>query len=158
MRSELFEKAFFSILVCLLTGCAEQNSTLAPTPSASNSSILITAPSKNAGATNHIQKITSAYQYDDAFVKKISQKWWDLLDARKFAPDRTGKVVVYFILHSDGSISDMKLLSNNAGATPADFSEDAILDCVPFPKWSPDMVKKLGDHTEVKFIFDYYGK
>src|ERR1700722_13847848 len=104
MRNELIRRSFPFILVCLLVGCAAQNSALAPPPSLSNSSILITNPTENAGATNHIQKITSSYQYDAAFVKKISEKWWNLLDAKKFAPERTGKVVVYFILHSDGSI------------------------------------------------------
>ncbi|MGH7991265.1 MAG: hypothetical protein ACREDS_13875, partial [Limisphaerales bacterium] len=55
-------------------------------------------------------KQTPFGQYDAKFIEAVTQHWYDLLDSRQFARDRTGKVTLQFNLNYDGSVTDMKIL------------------------------------------------
>ena len=48
--------------------------------------------------------------YDAAIVAAIQNRWYDLLEERSYASDRTGKVVLVFKLHYDGRITDMTVV------------------------------------------------
>ena len=91
-------------------------------------------------------------------ANRISQKWYGILDRNKHSVTKTGKVVIYFKLHSDGTVSDMKIKENNVTDFQADVCVRAIQTSAPFPEWPPEMVKKLGTHKDVVFTFDYYDK
>jgi len=60
-------------------------------------------------------KATPFGAYDAAFIAAVTQRWYDLLDSRQFAMDRSGKVTLRFHLNYDGSIADMKVLENTVG-------------------------------------------
>lgn len=117
---------------------------------------------QDGGAQRHARvpsfdvKVTGFGDYDARFVAAVSQNWWNLLDSQRFSLDRTGKVVLYFRLNYDGSISDMRFVNNNVGDLLGYVCEKAVLDGAPYERWSQDMRLKLGDSTEVQFTFDYF--
>ena len=102
-------------------------------------------------------KATAFGDYDRAIVEAVSQRWYDLLDSRRFAQDRTGKVVLRFKLKSDGTIIEMKTLENNVGELLGYLCQEAIEEAAPFAKWPPDMVAMIGsNYREITFTFYYY--
>jgi hypothetical protein len=101
-------------------------------------------------------KLTGFGEYDARFYEAVCQRWFDLLDSRKFALDRTGKVALRFHLNYDGSISDMKFTGNTAGDLLGYVCQKAVLDTEPFERFPSDMRLKLGDYADVQFTFYYY--
>ncbi|HEV2330888.1 MAG TPA: hypothetical protein VGY56_19075 [Verrucomicrobiae bacterium] len=101
-------------------------------------------------------KVTGFGDYDARFIETVSHNWWNLLDSRQFAMDRTGKVVLLFRLNYDGSISQMQVAENTVGELLGYVCEKAVLDGAPYERWTEDMRLKLGDYTDVQFTFDYY--
>ncbi len=102
-------------------------------------------------------KATPFGDYDRAIIEAVSQRWYDLLDSRRFAQDRTGKVILKFKLKSDGSIIEMQTLENTVGELLGYLCQEAIEEAAPFAKWPPDMVHLIGsNYREVSFTFYYY--
>jgi len=101
-------------------------------------------------------KLTGFGDYDAELVQAITQRWYDLLDSQRFAMDRTGKVVLQFRLHYDGSVTDMTVAQNTVGDLLGYVCQEAINDPAPFEKWPADMRFKLGDSRDIQFTFYYY--
>jgi len=101
-------------------------------------------------------KVTGFGDYDERFVETVSQNWWNLLDSKQFAMDRTGKVVLLFRLNYDGSVSQMHFGENSVGDLLGYVCEKAVLDGAPYERWTEDMRLRLGEYTDVEFTFDYY--
>ena len=101
-------------------------------------------------------KVTGFGDYDERFIETVSHNWWNLLDSRQFALDRTGKVVLLFRLNSDGSITQMRFAENSVGDLLGYVCEKAVLDGAPYERWTEDMRLKLGEYADVEFTFDYY--
>jgi len=101
-------------------------------------------------------KATPFGAYDSALVRAISQKWYDLLDARDYASDSRGKVVLQFRLHYDGRVSDMNMSENTAGQVLGLLCQKAVLEPAPFAAWPSDMRRTLGDTRNIQFTFYYY--
>jgi hypothetical protein len=100
-------------------------------------------------------KATPFGAYDAALVEAVSQRWFNLLDAREYASDSRGKVVLQFRLHYDGRITDMSVSENTAGAVLALICQKAVLDPAPFAAWPSDMRRTLGDTRNIMFTFYY---
>lgn len=95
--------------------------------------------------------------YDRAIIEAVQQRWYDLLDSRRFALDRTGRVVLHFKLKSDGTVEELSFVSNDAGATLGYVCEESIMEAAPFAKWPPDMLRMIGENfRDITFTFDYY--
>ncbi len=102
-------------------------------------------------------KATPFGAYDAAFIEAVTQRWYDLLDSRQFAMDRTGKVILRFHLNYDGSIADMKVLGNTVGDVLGYVCQKAVTDPAPFAPWPGDMRRMIGeDYREITFTFYYY--
>lgn len=102
-------------------------------------------------------KSTQFGEYDRAIVEAVSQRWYDLLDSRRFADDRTGKVTLRFKLKSDGSVIEMETAENSVGELLGYLCQEAIEEAAPFGKWPPDMVRMIGaNYREITFTFYYY--
>ncbi|HUC83628.1 MAG TPA: hypothetical protein VL970_00440 [Candidatus Acidoferrales bacterium] len=96
-------------------------------------------------------------EYDRAIVEAVSQRWYDLLDSRRFADDRTGKVTLRFKLKPDGSIIEMQTLDNTVGELLGYLCQEAIEEAAPFAKWPPDMARMIGSNSrDITFTFYYY--
>ena len=102
-------------------------------------------------------KATPFGAYDAALVEAVTQRWYDLLDSRQFAMDRTGKVTLRFHLNYDGTITDMNVLQNTVGDLLGYVCQKAINDPAPFAPWPSDMRLMIGEnYREITFTFYYY--
>jgi outer membrane biosynthesis protein TonB len=101
-------------------------------------------------------KATPFGSYDAAFIAAVQKRWFDILDARSYASDQTGRVVVEFRLYKDGRIMDLKVTDNDVTDTLAWACQRAILDPAPYAPFPPDLRRLLGeDYREVRFTFYY---
>jgi hypothetical protein len=100
-------------------------------------------------------KATPFGEYDRAFIEAVEQHWFDLLDNRQFALDRTGKVVLQFRLTYDGRITDMQIAQTTVGETLAYVCQLAVTDPAPYEKWPSDMRREIGDSRNIQFTFYY---
>lgn len=113
-------------------------------------------PGLDSGPTNQLGKNTPFNKYDSAIVAAVEKNWHDMLSTKAFKPNKTGKVVVRFQLNSDGTVSDIKILENQADALVGVACELAIKGCAPFDRWPLDMVRMVGqDYREITFTFYY---
>jgi hypothetical protein len=102
-------------------------------------------------------KATPFGAYDAAFIAAVTQRWYDLLDSRQFAMDRSGKVTLRFHLNYDGSIADMKVLENTVGDVLGYVCQKAVTDPAPFSPWPSEMRRLIGEnYREITFTFYYY--
>ncbi|MGD0207795.1 MAG: cell envelope integrity protein TolA [Verrucomicrobiota bacterium] len=102
-------------------------------------------------------KATPFGDYDSKFIEAVTQRWYDLLDSRQFAMDRSGKVTLRFHLNYDGSIVDMKVLENTVGDVLSYVCQKAVTDPAPFAPWPADMRRIVGEnYREITFTFYYY--
>ncbi len=102
-------------------------------------------------------KSTAFGSYDRAIVEAVTQRWYDLLDSRRFAQDRTGKVTVHFKLLPDGSIIEVSFLENTVGQLLGYVCQEAIQEAAPFKAWPSDMRRMINaNFREITFSFYYY--
>lgn len=95
--------------------------------------------------------------YDAAMIYVISSAWYALLDESRFTYERSGKVVIRFTLHSDGTISGLKIMESEVGDTLAFMCETAIIKPQPFNRWPAIMRQEVGaDTREITFTFHYH--
>ncbi|MFM7102498.1 MAG: hypothetical protein ACKO3N_15165, partial [Verrucomicrobiota bacterium] len=95
--------------------------------------------------------------YDAQLIYAVQQRWYALLDEQKFALERTGKVVVRFNLHADGTISDLTQVQSDVGDLWAFVCESAVMTPAPYARWPASMRRLIGrDVREVTFTFHYY--
>jgi hypothetical protein len=94
--------------------------------------------------------------YDAAIVAAIQNRWYDLLDERRYASDRTGKVVLEFRLYYDGRVSEVKVVENTVDEILCYLCRKAIMDPAPFARWPSDMRRMANaDYRDVRFSFYY---
>jgi hypothetical protein len=94
--------------------------------------------------------------YDAAMVMAVKMHWYDLLEQRRWAWERTGKVVVRFDLNYDGSISHLKLMDRTVDLALALLCESAIREPAPYGRWPAELRHLVGgDHREITFTFYY---
>jgi outer membrane biosynthesis protein TonB len=95
--------------------------------------------------------------YDRAIIEAVQQRWYDMLDSRRFADDRTGKVILRFKMKPDGSIIEMQPLENTVGELLGYLCQEAIEEAAPFAPWPTDMQSMIGtNYREITFTFYYY--
>jgi outer membrane biosynthesis protein TonB len=93
--------------------------------------------------------------YDSALIAAVQQRWYALLDEREYALDSRGKVVLNFVLHPDGRVTDMKISENTTTDVLGIVCEKAVLDPAPFPAWPTDMRRLIGEERAIQFTFYY---
>lgn len=95
--------------------------------------------------------------YNYRLVQAVQERWYQLLDERKFALERSGKVVVRFNLHPDGTVSEVRTSESTVGDSLSFLCELAIMQPAPFGKWPSEVRRLVGrDVLEVTFTFNYY--
>ena len=99
---------------------------------------------------------TSNGEYDGAIIRAVTQRWYDLLETQHFAYNRFGKVAVYFRLHPDGTITELKITQDGVGEIWSYVCQDAIQDAAPFAPWPDAMRRTIGaNFREITFTFYY---
>jgi len=92
--------------------------------------------------------------YDRAFVDTVEQRWNDILKHGSFPPDN-GEVVLRFTLNSDGSVSEMQVIKSTLNEQATKVCWRAIQEPAPYPPWTPDMRKQIGEKRSIVFTFNY---
>jgi outer membrane biosynthesis protein TonB len=100
-------------------------------------------------------KATPFGAYDAELIEAIQDRWYNLLDARDYAAEGRGKVMLQFVLHYDGRISDMKIVDRTVSEVLAYLCEKAVLDPSPFRAWPSDMRRMMGETRPIQFTFYY---
>jgi hypothetical protein len=99
-------------------------------------------------------KGTPLGDYIQRMVTAVQTHWYQLLESQ--SPDITGKVVLRFQLHPDGSVTDMQMVQNEVGPLLEATCERAVLDPMPYGKWTHDMRLSLpSDSYQITFTFYY---
>jgi hypothetical protein len=92
--------------------------------------------------------------YDAAVIMAIQKCWYDSLDETEAARGQTGRVVVSFRLHSNGSVTNFKLVERTVGEVMALICQRAITAPAPYAPWPSDMRRLVGaDYRDVTFTF-----
>lgn len=98
-------------------------------------------------------KATPFGTYDQMLVEAISQRWFSLLEQREYASDGRGKVVLQFILHYNGRVTDVQVTENSAGEVLGLICQKAVMDPAPYSQWPGDMRRMMGDTRKIQFAF-----
>jgi outer membrane biosynthesis protein TonB len=93
--------------------------------------------------------------YDRVLIDAIRNRWYGLLDERNYAAENRGKVVLQFILHPDGRVTDMTISENSAGEVLGYICEKAVIDPAPYPPWPIEMRRMIPDNRQITFTFYY---
>lgn len=101
-------------------------------------------------------KSTPFGEYDLRMIAAVQERWWALLEERHYALERTGKVVLKFRLHGDGSVSQMTTAESTVGETLSFTCEAAVMGASPFGRWPSVLKAQALDPREITFTFHYY--
>jgi len=102
-------------------------------------------------------KATAFGQYDAAMFEAIQQYWDDELDRHSFARDRAGKVTIQFVLHFDGTVSQVQIVENDVGILLGSLCQESIDQTSPYAKWPSDMLHEIGStERPITVTFIYY--
>jgi hypothetical protein len=111
---------------------------------------------RRRGSVSLDTKATPFGAYDAAVIAAVQKRWYDLLEDSTAAP-KSGKVVLDFRMHSDGHITDLKVVEQDVGEIRALYCRKAVSDPAPFAPWPSDMRRLVGrDYRDVKFTFYYW--
>ena len=105
-------------------------------------------------------KATPFGEYDQALVDAVSQCWFDYLEKNSYAFDRLGVVIVAFRLHSDGRVTDLRIVQDTvddkAQGIWAYLCQASVEKAAPFAPWPSDLVRlNNANYRDVKFRFIY---
>lgn len=94
--------------------------------------------------------------YDEAMVAAVQNRWYALLDERRFAGGARGHVVVRFKLHSDGSVRSCEAVESSVDSLFTQLCVRSVSDPSPYEKWPSDMLRMIGAPVrEMRFTFYY---
>ena len=113
-------------------------------------------PRVGAEATFDV-KASQFGEYSSRLTAAVQARWYFLLDEQRYALERTGKVVVTFRLHPDGTVSEIKTRSSSVGEIMSTWCELAIEQPAPYGRWPSQLLHEIGsDPITVTFTFNYY--
>lgn len=107
------------------------------------------------GSVSFDVKASPFGDYDREFISAVEQSWHLLLDNHQ-GTRRPGKVVVDFVLNSDGRITAMKIAETDVGEIQSMLCQSAIHNPAPYRRWPPQMRQMIAGNTrEIRFTFYY---
>jgi len=92
--------------------------------------------------------------YDRALVDSVLQRWYAILNNKTYP---TGEVVVQFVLTFTGNVTDLQVIKSTVNDRAAAICQKAIHDSAPFPSWTADTRRRIGDKRTITFNF-YFAK
>jgi hypothetical protein len=90
--------------------------------------------------------------YGGALIGAIQNRWFALLDERRFA-GRHGQVIVTFKLHADGSVRIIGAPRDHRRCLAHLLCVRAVRDPAPYEKWPSDAARMVGNVREMRFTF-----
>jgi hypothetical protein len=94
-------------------------------------------------------------RYDAIIIDAIKNAWLSMVEDNPTIA-RQGRVEVFFRLHSNGRISDLRINSTSVDTIQTAYCQIAIEKPSPFPPW-PEEVKRefRATYRDVTFNFHY---
>lgn len=94
--------------------------------------------------------------YQQRMIEAISHQW-NLLGRNLtfLSADIGTHVVVSFVLHSDGNVSEFQTLHTTSSRAATLLVQDAVMSPAPFGLWTEDMVRVLGESQSIRITFFY---
>ncbi len=92
--------------------------------------------------------------YDAALADAVHARWYQLMNQRPTAID-SGRVILEFQLHADGSIDDLFVSDNTEGEVLSAICQKALLDPMPYNPWPLSMQKLFGDTRRFRMSFEF---
>jgi outer membrane biosynthesis protein TonB len=92
-------------------------------------------------------------EYASRLFEIIQASWWAGIERSRIS--ESGQVVVEFTLHSDGTVSDSRIISATTSERAALICLDAIVGRSPYDKWPEDMVGMIGEKQTGRITFQY---
>lgn len=112
---------------------------------------------RQAKYTGPPEPISPYRNYDYTAAGTIRKNWYKIIAEDKITYKRSGKVKIGFQEHWDGSVTDLRILTNTMSDVFGNASLRAITNSTPFAPWPPNMARMIGkDHREITFTFNYY--
>jgi hypothetical protein len=94
--------------------------------------------------------------YDEAMVGAVQNRWFALLEEQRYVGGVSGRVVVRFRLHSDGTVRSCEAAETNVDPLFTELCVRAVSDPSPYEKWPTDMLRMIGSNVrEMRFTFLY---
>jgi len=94
--------------------------------------------------------------YHYRMVLAVQEQWYRLLEERRYALERIGKVVIKFDLHSDGTITGLETENSDVGEVLSFLCELSVMQPAPFGRWPMEIRRVIGgDVIPVTFTFNY---
>lgn len=102
-------------------------------------------------------KSTQFGAYSSRLTAAVQASWYSLLEERKYSLERTGKVVISFKLHPDGTVSDIATKITTVDDIHSLLCQLAIDKPSPFGPWPRELIQEIGrDPIPVTFTFNYF--
>ena len=93
-------------------------------------------------------------EYEKQFYSAVQNGWYNEIDFHQ-PMESNSRVIVSFVLNSNGTIDAVTVLSSTAGAMATRICESAIVRRSPFRAWTRDMVEVYGQSRELTLRFYY---
>jgi hypothetical protein len=93
-------------------------------------------------------------EYQQQFYAALQAGWYQEIEF--FQPiDTSARVVVGFLIKSDGSIHDVEILHTSASEIATLICQTAITKRSPFRPWTREMVQVFGKERTLRVVFHY---
>ncbi len=101
-------------------------------------------------------RLTDYGEYTQRALEAIQAEWHRLIREVAVGADSTfSSVTVIFYINKAGSVARARIDQSTASELGAMICLDAIHARAPYGKWSEEMIRRLGDETEVEITFHY---
>lgn len=93
-------------------------------------------------------------EYEQQFYSAVQNGWYNEINYHQ-PMESNSRVIVSFVLHANGTIDGVSVLSSSAGVMATRICESAIVRRSPFRAWTRDMVEVYGSSRELTLRFYY---
>jgi hypothetical protein len=94
--------------------------------------------------------------YDEAMFLAVQNRWFFLLEERRFAGGATGRVVLRFRLYMDGTVRLVEPTETTVDPLMTSLCLRAVTDPAPYQEWPSDMRRMIGSNfREIRVTFIY---
>lgn len=112
--------------------------------------------SEKLALTSTVSSRSTLYGAYDAIMFRVIEKHWHAI-LRSSLSHGIGRVQVEFRLHSDGSISRLRVTQSETPLSLAIYCRRAIEETAPFPPWPKEMLEEVGkDYRDLDLSFHYH--
>jgi hypothetical protein len=96
------------------------------------------------GAASTPAATTPLCDYRSYFHDRVSQRWYSEMVRNDLGALRYGTVKIRFVVHSDGTISNLSIMEGDSAGLLKTVSINVLLDSAPFKPFSDALVKEMG--------------